>query len=127
MVWIGLVAFMAAGGPVWLFAALAHSFDHGIGLPPLTDWAAFAHGGTLLFSGAVTLALPVMAVSLCVNLVVGLTTVFAPSMNLLSIGFPLLILAGLWGLAGETPAIAHTAAALMLAAERNVALLLPDV
>jgi flagellar biosynthetic protein FliR len=124
MVWAGLLAYMAAGGPIWLFAALAHSFDHGIGLPPLTDWTAFAQSGELLFAGAVTLALPVLAVSLCINLIVGLTTVFAPSMNLLSIGFPLLILAGLWVLAGETPYIGHSAAALLLAAERDMAVFL---
>jgi flagellar biosynthetic protein FliR len=123
MLWAGLLAYMAAGGPVWLFAVLAHSFDRGIGLPPLTDWAAFSNSGAMLFSGAVTLALPVMAVSLCVNLIVGLTTVFAPSMNLLSIGFPLLILAGLWALAGAAPSMGHEAAALMLAAERGVAAL----
>jgi flagellar biosynthetic protein FliR len=124
MVWAGLLAYMAAGGPIWLFAALAHSFDHGIGLPPLTDWAAFAQSGEVLFAGAVTLALPVLAVSLCINLIVGLTTVFAPSMNLLSIGFPLLILVGLWVLAGETPYIGHCAAALLLAAERDIAVFL---
>jgi flagellar biosynthetic protein FliR len=127
MVWAGLLAYMAAGGPVWLFAVLAHSFDHGIGLPSLMDWAAFSDSGGLLFAGAVTLALPVMAVSLCVNLIVGLTTVFAPSMNLLSIGFPLLILAGLWVLAGETPYMGHEAAALMLAAERDITSLLRHV
>jgi flagellar biosynthetic protein FliR len=127
MVWAGLLAYMAAGGPIWLFAVLAHSFDHGIGLPSLMDWAAFSDSGGLLFAGAVTLALPVMAASLCVNLIVGLTTVFAPSMNLLSIGFPLLILAGLWVLAGETPYMGHEAAALMLTAERDITALLRHV
>ncbi|HQT43856.1 MAG TPA: flagellar biosynthetic protein FliR, partial [Halothiobacillus sp.] len=52
--------------------------------------------GSTLIGSAVWLALPVLAVSLCVNIIVGLTTVFAPQMNLLTIGFPLLILVGLW-------------------------------
>ncbi|OYV38689.1 MAG: flagellar biosynthesis protein FliR [Rhodospirillales bacterium 20-64-7] len=94
--WVGLLGYMAAGGPLWLFAALAHSFAHGIGVAEITDWARLAALGGTLMSAAVTLALPVLAVSLCVNLTVGLTTVFAPQLNLLSIGFPLLILAGLW-------------------------------
>jgi flagellar biosynthetic protein FliR len=127
MVWVGLAAYMAVGGPVWLFSALAHSFDHGIGLPSLSHWEAFSQAGQLLFSGAVSLALPVLAVCLCVNLVVGLTTVFAPSMNLLSIGFPLLILAGLWVLVGETPAMGRTISGLMLPTETSVAALLHDV
>jgi flagellar biosynthetic protein FliR len=94
--WTGFMGYMLAGGPIWLFAALAHSFDHGTLLPNLSQAGQLAAMGGTLLSAAVTLALPVIAVSLCVNLTVGLTTVFAPQMNLLTIGFPLLILAGLW-------------------------------
>jgi flagellar biosynthetic protein FliR len=65
-------------------------------------------GGTLI-SAAVALALPVLAVSLAVNFTVGLATVFAPSLNLLSIGFPLLILAGLWATLASLPAIGPAA------------------
>lgn len=103
MFWPGLLGFMAVGGPIWLFAALAHSFAHGTTALPLSGWGNLAMLGSTLFSAAAELALPVMAVTLCVNLTVGLTTVFAPSMNLLSIGFPLLILSGLWVLAAEVP------------------------
>ena len=109
MIWAGLLGFMAAGGPVWLFAALAHSFDHGIGVAPLNSWVELTSLGATLFSAAVALALPVMAVSLAVNFTVGLATVFAPSLNLLSIGFPLLILAGLWVLLASLPAIGPAA------------------
>ncbi|HUM08812.1 MAG TPA: flagellar biosynthetic protein FliR [Acidocella sp.] len=105
MLWTGLLGFMAAGGPVWMFAALAHSFAHGVGVAPLSSWGNLAGLGGTLFSAALGLALPVVAVSLCVNLTVGLTTIFAPSMNLLSIGFPLLILTGLWVMAASIPAI----------------------
>jgi len=105
MVWAGLLGFMAAGGPVWMFAALAHSFAHGIGVAPLSSWVALVSLGGDVFSTAVALALPVLAVSLAVNVTVGLATVFAPSLNLLSIGFPLLILAGLWVMLASLPAI----------------------
>ncbi|MGE4481090.1 flagellar biosynthetic protein FliR [Acidocella sp.] len=115
MFWAGLLGFMAAGGPAWLFAALAHSFAHGAGVAPIASWASLAGLGATLFSAAVGLALPVLAVTLCVNLTVGLTTVFAPSMNLLSIGFPLLILAGLWALAASIPAFGAAAHHLVLA------------
>jgi flagellar biosynthetic protein FliR len=113
MLWAGLLGFMAVGGPVWMFAAFAHSFDHGIALPPITSLSAFAGMGGTLISSAVCLAMPVLAVSLCVNLTVGLTTVFAPQMNLLTIGFPLLILAGLWVMAGSVFYLGHIIAALM--------------
>jgi flagellar biosynthetic protein FliR len=113
MLWAGLLGFMAAGGPIWLFAALAHSFDHGIGLPPLASWAAVAGLGGTLISAAVCLALPVLAVTLCVNLVVGLTTIFAPQMNLLTVGFPLLILAGLSVLASTTAYLGTSVARMM--------------
>jgi flagellar biosynthetic protein FliR len=65
-------------------------------------------------SAAVGLAMPVLAVSLCVNLTVGITTVFAPQMNLLTIGFPLLILAGLWVMAGSVLYTGHIISHLML-------------
>lgn len=103
LLWAGLLGYLAIGGPIWLFAALAHSFAHGVNVIPITSWSDLANLGSTLFTAAVSLALPVMAATLCVNLTVGLTTVFAPSMNLLSIGFPLLILAGLWVLVAEIP------------------------
>jgi len=94
--WAGFMGYMVAGGPVWLFAALAHSFDHGVTVGGFGAWSQLDVMGETLLQAAVTLALPVLAVSLCVNITVGLTTVFAPQMNLLTIGFPLLILGGLW-------------------------------
>jgi len=113
MLWAGMLGFFAAGGPVWLFAALAHSFDHGTGLGPISSWASLAGLGGTLFSAAVCLAMPVLAASLCVNLTVGLTTVFASQMNLLTIGFPLLILTGLWVMTGSVFYIGHIVQHLM--------------
>ncbi len=111
MLWAGLLGYMAAGGPLWLFAALAHSFAHGVATAPFISYAGLAALGGNLIASAIALALPVIAAGLCVNLTVGLTTVFAPQMNLLTIGFPLLILAGLWVLSGSVlyvgPVLAH--------------------
>jgi flagellar biosynthetic protein FliR len=125
MLWAGLLGFMAAGGPVWMFAAMAHSFAHGIGVAPLASWGSLAGMGGTLFSAAVQLSLPVVAVSLCVNITVGLTTVFAPGMNLLSIGFPILILAGLWAMMSGIPAIGPVAQHLTLEGMNAMAALLP--
>ncbi|WP_291423147.1 flagellar biosynthetic protein FliR [Acidocella sp.] len=107
MLWAGMLGYMAAGGPLWLFAALAHSFQHGVGVGGSGSWSALAALGGTLLSSAVVLAMPVLAVSLCVNLTVGLTSVFAPQMNLLTIGFPLLILAGLWVFSGAVLYLGH--------------------
>jgi flagellar biosynthetic protein FliR len=113
MLWAGLLGFLAAGGPVWLFVAIAHSFEAGVGLPDIQSWTAVMSLGGTLISSAVCLAMPVLAVTLCVNLTVGLTTVFSPQMNLLTIGFPLLVLAGLWVMAGSTGYLGHMVAQLM--------------
>jgi flagellar biosynthetic protein FliR len=123
--WIGLLAFMAAGGPEFLFMAVAQSFAHGVTVAPFASWGALALLGGTLLSCAVQLAMPVLAVTLCVNLTVGLSTVFAPSMNLLTIGFPLLILAGLWTLTGSLGGMAPVLAHLMLTCQGTLTALLP--
>jgi flagellar biosynthetic protein FliR len=95
MSWAALMGFIAVGGPIWLFAAIAHSFDTGTaGLAPAAWPALLAFGGSVITT-AVMLAVPVMAISLAINVTVGLLTVFSPQLNLLTIGFPLLILGGL--------------------------------
>jgi len=101
MYWVALMGFIAVGGPVWIFAALAHSFQSGIGVGDLGSWPALNNLGVTVMTSAVWLALPVMAVALSINITVGLTTVFAPQLNLLTIGFPILLLAGLWLFVGS--------------------------
>jgi flagellar biosynthesis protein FliR len=93
--WAALMGFIALGGPIWVFAAIAHSFQGGVGgLTPGTWPALSAFGGSIITT-AVTLALPVMAVALAINITIGLLTVFSSQLNLLTVGFPLLILGGL--------------------------------
>ena len=95
MSWAALMGFIALGGPIWLFAAIAHSFQGGTaGLAPAA-WPAVMAFGSSVITTAVMLAVPVMAISLAINITVGLLTVFSPQLNLLTIGFPLLILGGL--------------------------------
>jgi flagellar biosynthetic protein FliR len=101
MSWAGLMGFIAVGGPIWLFGAIAHSFaishpgQTGMAGLSVSAWPSLLAFGSSIITTAVLLALPVLAVSLCINLTVGLMTVFAPQLNLLTIGFPLLILGGL--------------------------------
>jgi len=107
MFWVALMGYIAVGGPVWMFAALAHSFQSGIGVGYLGSWPALSNLGLSVITSAVWLALPVMAVALSINITVGLTTVFAPQMNLLTIGFPILVLAGLWIFVGSIGFASH--------------------
>jgi flagellar biosynthetic protein FliR len=96
MFWAGLMAYIAAGGPIFTFAAIAHSFQAGTGTGGLAAWDQLTILGETAITSAVWLAMPVLAVTFTINITVGLTTVFAPQMNLLTIGFPLLIIVGLW-------------------------------
>jgi len=103
MYWAGTIAFIATGGPIMLFAGLAHSFQSGAMITSLDSWSALTTLGSNFMTAAVWLAMPVLAVAMAINITVGLTTIFAPQMNLLTIGFPILILAGLWILASSIP------------------------
>ena len=125
MLWAGLMAYIAAGGPVWLFAAIAHSFQAGVTVGNISAWNDLSSLGGTIISAAVWLALPVLAVSLSINITVGLTTVFAPQMNLLTIGFPLLILAGLWIFADSLGAMNHDFGHLIAMAMRSISAMLP--
>ena len=125
MLWAGLMAYIAAGGPVWLFAAIAHSFQAGVTVGNISAWNDLSSLGGTIISAAVWLALPVLAVSLSINITVGLTTVFAPQMNLLTIGFPLLILLGLWIFADSLGAMNHDFCHLIAMAMRSISAMLP--
>ena len=113
MLWAGMIGFLVAGGPEWIFVALFHSFDNGVDLSGFTSWSDLAGMGEILFRAALCLALPVMMITLCINLTVGFTTVFAPQMNILSIGFPLLILAGIWAMSDSILYTGHVMNSLM--------------
>ena len=123
MLWVGLMGYITAGGPVWLFAAIVHSFQSGVTVSNLSAWNDLSSlGGTIIVT-AVWLAMPVMAVSLSINITVGLMTVFAPQMNLLTIGFPLVILVGLWIFAGSLGYVAYDFRHLFASAMRSIFLM----
>ena len=125
MFWAGLMAFISAGGPVFLFAAIAHSFQAGTGTGGLLAWDQLTILGETAITSAVWLAMPVLAVTLSINLTVGLTTVFAPQMNLLTIGFPLLIIVGLWMFTGSIVFLDQDFHHLMSLAMHSVAAMIP--
>lgn len=97
MLWAGLMAYLAAGGPQWLLAALYHSFANDPAAHiPLGGWHAIALEGEHMFMEGLWLALPVVIAGLAVNAILGVVTSLAPSLNIFSVGFPLLYLMGMW-------------------------------
>ena len=125
MSWAALMGFIALGGPIWLFAAIAHSFQGGTGgLGPAALPALIAFGSSVITT-AVMLAVPVMAISLAINITVGLLTVFSPQLNLLTIGFPLLILGGLSILTASLGDLPDSIKHLLNTAVRTIAVMVP--
>ncbi len=96
MFWGGLIGYVILGGPIWLFAALVNSFQLHGGITSPTSLSAILAFSDVLFTSAVWIALPVMVSAFCMNIIVAISTVFAPQLNLLTVGFPILILTGLW-------------------------------
>lgn len=97
MLWTGLMAYLAVGGPWWLLMAVYHSFlTDPTAAITLNGWHAIALGGAHLFSEGLWLALPVVIAGLAINTILGVVTAFAPSLNIFSVGFPMLYLGGVW-------------------------------
>jgi flagellar biosynthetic protein FliR len=135
MTWAGLMGYIAVGGPIWLFGAIAHSFQAhpfeagqsvqaGMAGLSISAWPSLLAFGGSIMTTAVLLALPVLAVSLCINITVGLMTVFAPQLNLLTIGFPLLILGGLSIFTGSLGYLHGTIEQLLSRAVQTIATML---
>jgi len=93
---MALLMFLAIDGHLMLIYALTESFrlfPYGSALP--VDPMAMVHAAADIFAIALSISLPILAVMLLVNIVLGLMTRVAPQLNLFAIGFPLTIVAGL--------------------------------
>jgi len=96
---LALLMFIAIDGHLMLLHALAESFRlfplvGGSGDLPLGFDQVVRLGGGM-FSIALSLALPFLAVMLLTNVVLGVLARVAPQLNVFAIGFPLTILVGL--------------------------------
>jgi flagellar biosynthetic protein FliR len=67
--------------------------------------------GSLIFSMALLISLPIVVAMLLINIVTGVVTRVAPQLNIFSVGFPITILAGLVLMMVLIPSIAHSIAA----------------
>ena len=104
------IIFMSLGGHVLVITLLLESFRAlpiGQMIDSQTLYALVLQWSTMMFLGAVLLALPVMVSLLFVNIGVGVITRAAPALNIFAVGFPAMILAGMVLLAMAMPAIGY--------------------
>ena len=96
---VGLLLFLSLNGHLVLLGVLMHSFavvPVALGSGIATQgWWALARTGAMLFQMGVWLALPVVAVLLAVQLALALVSRVTPQINLMSVGFAVLMLVGL--------------------------------
>lgn len=69
--------------------------------------------GSALFSSALWIALPMIALLLFVNLALGIISRVAPQMNIYAVGFPVTLTVGLLGIAATLPMLEQPVLALM--------------
>ena len=100
--------FLSVDGHLVLVDMLVKSYD---ALPPGAAWMgaerlkAIAFFGGYAFLAGLLLALPVGFLLLCLNLVVGMMSRAAPSLNLFSVGLPASLAVGVIALAIGFPAM----------------------
>ncbi|KAB7627171.1 flagellar biosynthetic protein FliR [Alkalilimnicola sp. S0819] len=89
--------FLAVGGHLMFIELMAESFQ----LLPISavgfardDFFTLVSWGSVMFTGAVLIALPALVLLLLVNLAMGVMTRAAPQMNIFSVGFPLTLMLG---------------------------------
>lgn len=118
------VVFLALGAHLQWFALVVRSYD---AFPPGQTWlgaerfAMIAGFATQMFVTAVTIALPVCLVLLTVQIVTGVLSRSAPSLNLFSLGLPAGVLAGLAALLLSAPVLTDLVTSLSADALANTA------
>lgn len=107
--------FVALGGHLILIELIAASFQtlpvgSGLGVDEISLLLRFA---SLVFTGGLQLALPVVIALLVVNLAMGVISRSAPTLNLFAVGFPVTLVAGLILVRAGLPAIQKGVEALL--------------
>jgi len=95
---LSTLLFVGLGGHTLVVALVLESFRSlpiGQALVGETSFTNLLAWSSLIFSGALLLALPVMAALLFVNVGLGIVTRAAPSLNIFAVGFAAMIPAGL--------------------------------
>jgi len=100
------LVFLALNGHLRLIEVLADGFRTlpvgGTGFGSADLWQVVIWGGTL-FGGALSIALPAITALLIVNLAFGMVSRAAPALNLMAVGFPVMLIFGLLVLVVSVP------------------------
>lgn len=111
-----MLLFIVLNGHLLLIQAVAASFT----TFPVGDdtWTALRQMrlyelGAVIFSHGLWIALPLIAILMFVNVVLGIISRIAPQMNVFAIGFPLTLSVGLIGIAASLPMLAEPMRRLM--------------
>ena len=100
--------FLGLGGHAMMLSLVVDSFASlPVGQPLLAEksWAHFLSWSSMIFLGAVLLALPVMVTLLFINIGLGVATRAAPSLNIFQVGLPAMIIVGFGALVFALPSM----------------------
>jgi flagellar biosynthetic protein FliR len=89
--------FVGLGGHALLLNLVVESFNSlpiGSNLMGADSWKHVISWSSMLFLGALLMALPVMVTLLFIHIGLGVATRAAPSLNIFSVGFPAMVVAG---------------------------------
>ncbi|GAA4417670.1 flagellar biosynthetic protein FliR [Acidovorax lacteus] len=113
---MAMLLFVVINGHLMVLMAVVHSFDRfpvsGNFLQAIGQMRLHELGASL-FSSALWIALPMIALLTFVNLVLGIISRVAPQMNIYAVGFPVTLAVGLLGIAATLPMLEQPVVALM--------------
>ena len=103
---MSMLLFIVINGHLMVLMAVVKSFESfpadGNFLQSLGQMRLYELGASL-FSSALWIALPMMALLLFVNLAMGIISRVAPQMNIFAVGFPVTLTVGMLGIAATLP------------------------
>lgn len=113
---MALLLFVVINGHLMVLMAVVKSFER---FPVQSHWLAgvgplrLHELGGALFSSALWIALPMVALLLFVNLTLGVISRIAPQMNIYAVGFPVTLTVGLLGIVATLPMLEQPMLALL--------------
>lgn len=113
---IAILLFVVMNGHLLIIMAVVESFNSfpvdGNFLEAMAKMQLYKLGASL-FSSALWIALPMMALLLFINLTMGIISRVAPQMNIYAIGFPVTLTVGLLGITATLPMLEQPVLTLM--------------
>ena len=113
---IAMLLFVVINGHLLILMAVVKSFERfpadGNFLQALGQMRLYELGSSL-FSSALWIALPMIALLLFVNLTLGIISRVAPQMNIYAVGFPVTLTVGMLGIAATLPMLEQPVLTLM--------------